>query len=115
MSDDFLKYSIKIEKKFENIEINTFRGSLSNVIMVILENAIYELKSLNKIKIIKIHTKTINDLVFIEIEDSGRGIACVETIFNSNYTTKLHQGTGIGLSCKSTYRKKTGRKNYCRE
>lgn len=98
LNDYFLKYSIKVEKEFESIEIYTYRGSLSNVIMVILENAIYELKNLNKPRIIKIHTKTMSDIVFIEIEDSGKGIDCVETIFNSNYTTKSYQGSGVGLS-----------------
>lgn len=98
LNDYLLKYNIKINKELEDIDINTFRGSLSNVIMVILENAIYELKNLDKARIINISAKTINELVYIEIEDSGNGLDCEKIIFNSNYTTKLHQGSGVGLS-----------------
>ncbi|WP_419774283.1 7TM diverse intracellular signaling domain-containing protein [Halarcobacter sp.] len=98
LSDYLLKHNIEVKKEFEDIEIKTYKGSLSNVIMVILENAIYELKNLDKQRFIKISTKTISGLIYIEIEDSGNGVDCVETIFSSSYSTKLHQGSGVGLS-----------------
>ncbi|RXJ91708.1 hypothetical protein CRV01_01050 [Arcobacter sp. CECT 8983] len=106
VSDYLLKHNIKVKKEFENIEIKTYRGTFSNIIMVILENAIYELKNLDATRVIRITTKTINDLIYIEIEDSGKGLKCEETIFDPNYSTKLHEGSGVGLSLAKTLTEK---------
>ncbi|MGB5792740.1 7TM diverse intracellular signaling domain-containing protein [Poseidonibacter sp.] len=97
-NDSFINFNITVEKNIDDIEIMTFKGSLSNIIMVIIENAIYEIKEISEYRIIKIICYYKNNSFFIIIENSGKKILNLERIFDINYSTKLEKGSGIGLS-----------------
>lgn len=93
---------IVINKNIDkNIEIFNFKTYFLNVIMIIFENAIYQLKN-NKEenKVIYINLYKSQKLIILEIEDTGGGIENknLDKIFDLDFTTKKENGSGIGLA-----------------
>lgn len=92
------KISIEIISK--DLEIECDFEAIKVVLINLVINAMQAIKDEGKIKIT---SKTKEDKVIIQIEDSGPGISkeLLEKIFEPLYTTK-QEGTGLGLaSCKS--------------
>ena len=83
-------------------------GKLEIVFSNLISNAIQEMQTKGKIKI-RVEDK--NDLVFVEVEDTGGGIPqdVFTKIFDPLFTTR-QVGTGLGLvSCKSIVEKHGGK------
>lgn len=97
-NDYFIEYDIEIVKKYDKCLIKTFKGTLSNIIMVILENAIYELKSKANEKRIVIKSYKDADTVILIIEDTAGGIKELDKVFDMDYSNKGNSGSGLGLS-----------------
>lgn len=84
----------------DNIEIFNYKTSFLNVVMIVLENAIFQLKNFKKDeKCININLSKNKNQIILEIEDNGGGIKQkdLSKIFNLNYTTKKESGSGLGL------------------
>jgi len=101
------KHHVKIEKNYSNIpNIECSPGSINQVIMNILANAIQAIKDNNKengniiISTGKVEN-TSDPTIFIAIKDDGPGIPknVKHRIFDPFFTTKdVGKGTGLGLS-----------------
>ena len=93
------KNRITIHKEFENVEpIDCYGGQINQVLMNIIDNAIFAIKDQGDIFI---RTKDIGNNLVIEIEDTGTGIAKenIEKVFEPFFTTKgVGEGTGLGMS-----------------
>lgn len=72
---------------------------LTRVVSNLIDNAIYELKDLdkNKERIINVKLEVVGETLFIEVFNTESYIASKESIFNYGYTTKGKSGSGIGL------------------
>jgi signal transduction histidine kinase len=102
-------FGIKIERDFDsNIDkVSTNQSSLSQVLLNIINNAVYATKEKKKrlgndyAPTLKISTKDLGDKVEVRLRDNGPGIprSHLEKIFEPFFTTKpTGQGTGLGLS-----------------
>jgi len=95
------KDKIKITKKFNSNIFCEGRGvPIGQVVMNIVDNAIYALKNIKEPEII-ISTSTSGKNSIIQISDNGTGIPdeVVQKIFDPFFTTKkIGEGTGLGLS-----------------
>ena len=94
-----LKYKTEVVKEYGGIpEIECIPSQLNQVFMNLLMNAAHAIEDCGKITI---RTGQENDCVWVEIEDTGKGIAPehMKRIFEPFFTTKpVGQGTGLGLS-----------------
>jgi two-component system NtrC family sensor kinase len=94
-----LKYKCEIRKEYGVLpEIECIPSELNQVFMNLLVNAG---QSIDQRGTITIRTAAADDGVWVEIEDSGGGIAAenIGKIFDPFFTTKpLGSGTGLGLS-----------------
>ncbi len=99
-----MKYYVNHIESLGKIPYIKAKGSeINQVLLNIILNAIYAVKSKNdnKLGTITISTDVIDDFVKCEIEDNGVGIDndSINKIFNPFFTTKpIGQGTGLGLS-----------------
>ncbi|WP_294954920.1 ATP-binding protein [Sulfurovum sp.] len=85
----------------KEIYVNTYRKELTQIILIILNNAIdnFKIKSIADPKI-EIHMRRLHGKIILSIQDNGGGIEAkeLERIFEPYYTTKFkHEGTGLGL------------------
>lgn len=106
-----LKYKCEITREFGDIPpVECLPSQLNQVFLNILVNAGHAIEGRGTIRIA---TGRDNDGVFVEIHDSGKGIAPdhLQRIFDPFFTTKpIGQGTGLGLSLSySIIRKHHGR------
>lgn len=94
-----LKYKATVEKKYGNIPpIYCIASQLNQVFMNLLVNAAHAIESNGKITI---ETGQKNDMVYVAIRDTGKGIPKenLPRIFDPFFTTKpVGKGTGLGLS-----------------
>lgn len=94
-----LKYKCEVIKNLGDIpDIYCFPGQLNQVIMNLLVNAGHAIEEKGTIEVT---TSCDNDMLFIKIRDSGKGIPPenIEHLFEPFFTTKpVGQGTGLGLS-----------------
>jgi signal transduction histidine kinase len=94
-----LKYKSEVVKEFSGIsQIECFPSQLNQVFMNLLVNAAQAIEEHGKITI---RTGEDDSQVWIEIEDTGRGIKPehLSRIFDPFFTTKpVGKGTGLGLS-----------------
>ncbi|WP_418179726.1 7TM diverse intracellular signaling domain-containing protein [Aliarcobacter lanthieri] len=97
---------IKVNLDIENIELYNYKTSFLNIIMILLENAIFQLKYFKKEdrRIVIIAEKSSDNTVKIIIEDNGGGIPKehLNSIFDLNFSTKNKSGSGIGLALAKT-------------
>lgn len=96
--DKIQNYKIDIHEEYKLEDIYTFRGTFSNVFMVILENAIYELKTKDYEKFIRVNSYKLAGFVYITIADNAGGIPNLKKVFDDDYSKKDSDGSGIGLS-----------------
>ena len=94
-----LKYKVEVKKDYADIpEVECRISQLNQVFMNLLVNAGHAIETKGVITIRTGHTE---DRVWVEVEDSGKGIAeeNLSRIFDPFFTTKpIGQGTGLGLS-----------------
>ncbi len=94
-----IKHDITVVKNYGDIPIiSCFPGRLNQVFLNLLINARQAIEGKGKITI---STYVKNNKVYIEIKDTGRGIARgqLARIFDPGFTTKgVGVGTGLGLS-----------------
>lgn len=94
-----LKYKAKIVKEYTGLESYRCIGAqLNQVFMNLLVNAAHAIETFGTIYI---RTGTEKDRIWIEIEDTGKGIPeeIRSKLFDPFFTTKpVGQGTGLGLS-----------------
>jgi len=94
-----IKYKAKIVKEFGDLpEVKCLPHQLNQVFMNLLINAAHAIENEG---IITLRTGTENDQAWVEISDTGKGIAAehLSKIFDPFFTTKpIGQGTGLGLS-----------------
>ena len=93
------KNRITVHKEFGEIEpLDCYGGQINQVLMNIIDNAIFAIKDTGDIFI---RTKDDGKNVIIEIEDTGTGIAKenISKVFEPFFTTKnVGEGTGLGMS-----------------
>ena len=94
-----LKYKAEVKKEYADIpEVECRVSQLNQVFMNLLMNAGHAIEEKG---VITIRTGQAGERVWVEIEDSGKGIPEVNLsrIFDPFFTTKpIGQGTGLGLS-----------------
>jgi len=104
-----LKYKAEVVKEFAGLpHIMCFPFQLNQVFMNLLVNASHALDSKGKITI---RTGFDDSQVWVEVQDTGRGIAPenLQRIFDPFFTTKpVGKGTGLGLSLAYGIVKKHG-------
>lgn len=92
--------NIHINLDIQKCEILTFKNHLIQVLINIINNAIYILEKHQDEKIINICVKKSDDKIIISVSDNGGGIdqENIEYIFEKNFTTKKNKkGSGLGL------------------
>ena len=104
-----LKYKAKVVKEYGNTpQIECLPSQLNQVFMNLLVNAAH---AIDETGLITIRTGSNDDHVWVEVEDSGRGIPPenLGRIFEPFFTTKpVGKGTGLGLSLSYGIVKKHG-------
>lgn len=94
-----IKYKAKVVKELGCLpEVKCLPHQLNQVFMNLLINAAHAIEDKG---IITLRTGTTNDRVWVEISDTGKGIASehLSKIFDPFFTTKpVGKGTGLGLS-----------------
>jgi len=102
-----IKYKIKVVKAFGDLpEVKCLPHQLNQVFMNLLVNAAHAIENEGTITL---RTGTENDRAWVEISDTGKGIAPehLSKIFDPFFTTKpVGIGTGLGLSVSYTIIKK---------
>jgi len=98
-----LKYKCEIIKEYQPCpDIECLPDQLSQVFMNLLINASQALEDNGTITL---RTGSDNEMVWVEVEDTGQGIAdeAIDNIFEPFFTTKsIDKGTGLGLFVSST-------------
>ena len=101
LQSKFKNQNITVKSEYNNIEIETYKNELIQVVLVLLNNAKDALENITDTeKLIFIKTYQENDFACIEITDNAQGIKkeIMDKIFEPYFTTKhKSQGTGIGL------------------
>ncbi|WP_223247261.1 ATP-binding protein [Sulfuriferula sp. AH1] len=94
-----IKYKAEVIKKYDLIpEVECLSSQLNQVFMNLLVNAAHAIEERG---VITIRTGRVDDEVWIEVADTGIGIAQenMKRIFDPFFTTKpVGKGTGLGLS-----------------
>lgn len=94
-----LKYTCEVRKEYGQLPpIECVLSQLNQVFMNLLVNAAHAIESKG---IITIRTGAADDQIWVEISDTGKGIAPenIKSIFDPFFTTKpVGKGTGLGLS-----------------
>lgn len=94
-----LKYTCEVKKEYGRIPpVECLLSQLNQVFMNLLVNAAHSIEGKGTITI---RTGSEDDMVWIEISDTGKGIAQedLSRIFDPFFTTKpVGKGTGLGLS-----------------
>ncbi|WP_075880956.1 ATP-binding protein [Vreelandella massiliensis] len=94
-----IKYKADVKKAFSELpEVECLPSQLNQVVLNLLTNAAHAIESRGTIYV---RTGQEGDLVWFEIEDTGKGISQeqIPRLFEPFYTTKpMGEGTGLGLS-----------------
>lgn len=93
-------YGIIIDKNCHDIRTRTNEKTLTQILLIILENAITALKERNIERPTIYISCIIDERVEINISDNAGGVASgdIDKIFNIHYSKKQSKGLGIGLS-----------------
>jgi two-component system NtrC family sensor kinase len=109
IANNEFKYKATIEKQYGKLPlVKCMISQLNQVFMNLIVNASHAIKESG---VITIRTGVDNDWVWIEVSDTGVGIAPehLQRIFEPFFTTKpVGQGTGLGLSLSYNIVKKHG-------
>lgn len=114
--DNELKMNnILVKKDIKPFEFYGYKSSFLNIIMIILENSIYQLKNFREEnKRIFIFLEEIeNSKMVLKIEDNGGGIENynLKRIFDLDFSSKKEKGSGLGLAlAKELVEKRLGGK-----
>ncbi len=104
-----LKYKSEVIKEYSGIpQIECIASQLNQVFMNLLMNAVQAIEDHGRITI---RTGQQDDSVWVEVEDTGKGIKPehIKHIFDPFFTTKpVGKGTGLGLSLSYDIVKKHG-------
>lgn len=101
IKDDIKSNSIIVIKAIEPLFYYGYKGSFLNALMIVLENAIYQLKNFKASnREIFISAKKIENTIVIKIEDNGGGTKNIdiEKLFDLNFSSKKAEGSGVGLA-----------------
>lgn len=102
VANNEIKYFAKIVEDLGELPyIKAAGGSINQVLLNLIVNAVHAIKETSHEGIITIRTFTENDFVYCAITDNGSGIskANLDHIFTPFFTTKpVGTGTGLGLS-----------------
>ncbi|MFA9376057.1 MAG: sensor histidine kinase [Lachnotalea sp.] len=102
IANNEIKYYANVVKELEDIPIiKAYSGEVNQVILNLIVNAAYAIKSKGNQGTITVHTYSEKNYVYCKISDDGVGIseAVINKIFNPFFTTKpIGSGTGLGLS-----------------
>jgi len=94
-----IKYKAEVAKEFGDLpEVECLASQLNQVFMNLLVNAAHAIEERGTITI---RSGAVEDQVWVEIADSGKGIPAenLKRIFDPFFTTKpIGKGTGLGLS-----------------
>lgn len=101
IKDEIKSNSISIIKAVEPLSYYGYKGSFLNALMIVLENAIYQLKNFKTSnREIFISVKKNKNTIVIKIEDNGGGTKNIdiEKLFDLNFSSKKEEGSGVGLA-----------------
>ena len=94
-----IKYKAEVKKEYGGLpEIECIASQVNQVFMNLLVNAAH---AINERGLITLRTGSDNEMVWVEVEDTGSGIKAehLNRIFEPFFTTKpVGKGTGLGLS-----------------
>lgn len=109
LASNELKYKANIIKNYGDIpEIECLPSQLNQVALNLLTNAAHAIEGKGTITL---STGRTDDMVWFEVEDSGRGIKSehIGRLFEPFFTTKtMGEGTGLGLALSSSIVQKHG-------
>jgi len=96
------KLDIDIQKELKKVQLIGYENELLQVILNILNNSIYQFKTLEDLDkyILRINIHKNDDYITLNFIDNGGGIdpEIIDRIFEPYFTTKdKNMGTGIGL------------------
>ncbi len=96
------KLDIDIQKELKKVQLIGYENELLQVILNILNNSIYQFKTLEDLDkyILRINIQKNDDYITLNFIDNGGGIdpEIIDRIFEPYFTTKdKNMGTGIGL------------------
>ncbi|MCY1551017.1 Adaptive-response sensory-kinase SasA [compost metagenome] len=111
MVNNELKYKAEVIKEYGQLPaVECMPSQINQVMMNLLVNAAHAIESFGRITLRSGHE---NDWVWLEVEDTGQGIAphLLNRIYEPFFTTKpVGKGTGLGLSLSyNIVRKHSGR------
>lgn len=94
-----IRYKAEVVKNFDAIpQVECLASQLNQVFMNLMVNAAHAIEDRG---VITVSTGRVNDEVWVEVRDNGKGIAQenLKRIFDPFFTTKpVGKGTGLGLS-----------------
>lgn len=102
LDNDLKINNITVNKDIKALNFYGHKASFLNVLMIILENSIYQLKNYKKQnrKIFISLEELDNSEIILIIEDNGGGIEnCnLKKIFDLDFSSKKEKGSGVGLA-----------------
>jgi two-component system, sensor histidine kinase LadS len=102
LNSQIILQNIEVTQKVDDtLVVHSFKNSFLNIVMVLVENAAYEITARNvKNGKIEISVEKEGDTIELTVSDNGGGITVkpIEKIFEPNYSAKKTQGCGLGLS-----------------
>jgi len=93
------KHHVELVKKYEcNEKLYLYKNEMIQVLLNLLKNAQEALDGIEDARIIVSIYKE-NEKLKIAVEDNGEGISSdnLDKVFEPYFSTKMHQGTGLGL------------------
>ena len=94
-----IRYKAEVIKKYAGLpEVECMPSQINQVFLNLLVNAVQSIETKG---VITISTGVVDSEVWVEVEDTGKGIAAehLKKIFDPFFTTKpIGKGTGLGLS-----------------
>ncbi|MFY4805348.1 sensor histidine kinase [Aliarcobacter butzleri] len=102
LNDELKNNNISVNKDILSLNFYGYKTSFLNVLMIILENSIYQLKNFRakNRKIFIFLEKIENSQIILRIEDNGGGIedSNLKRIFDLDFSLKEKSGSGVGLA-----------------
>ncbi|XPV69238.1 MAG: sensor histidine kinase [Halarcobacter sp.] len=92
-------HNIELIKYIENVTLCSFENELIQVLINLIKNSVEQLSNISEDRFIIINIFSQDENTIIEVKDNGGGIpsTIIDKVFDSYFTTKGDNGTGIGL------------------